>query len=61
MGKPKRETWTMAELRTDLSRYETALIEAHLNMKTVRADLKCTEQFLRWLDGDFIPATLEAD
>jgi hypothetical protein len=46
----------MPSLRTDLSRYETALIEANLNMRTVRSEMKCAEQFLRWLDGDFIPA-----
>ncbi len=46
----------MQQLREDLNRYETALIEANLNMKTVNADLKCTKQFLGWLDGDFIPS-----
>jgi len=56
VGNPKRDTWTMPSLRTDLSRYETALIEANLNMRTVRSEMKCAEQFLRWLDGDFIPA-----
>jgi len=61
VGKPKRESWTMAQLRDDLERYETALIEADLNMKTVSADLTCAKQFLRWLDGDFVPATLEED
>jgi len=61
VGKPKRESWTMAQLREDLDRYETALIETNLNMRTVGEDLRCTEQFLRWLDGDFVPATLEED
>ncbi len=55
MGKPKRDSWTIQQMREDLNRYETALIEANLNMKTVNADVNCTKQFLRWLEGDFIP------
>jgi len=46
----------MQQLQEDLDRFETALLEANLNMKTVSADMKCTQQFVRWLAGDFVPA-----
>jgi len=49
----------MQQLREDLDRYETALLEANLNMKTVRRETKCMQQFLAWLDGGFTPAAQE--
>ena len=48
-------TWTIEELRQELGRFETALLDARLAPSSVQTYVDRTERFLRWLTGDYTP------
>jgi hypothetical protein len=56
MGKPKRTSWTIDELRQDLARFEDELVEANLKPSTVETYVQRSNTFLRWLDGKYEPS-----
>jgi hypothetical protein len=55
MGRPKRTSWTIEELRQDLRRFEDELIEAKLRPSSVETYVSGSSTFLRWLDGKYEP------
>lgn len=55
MGRPKRTSWTIEELRRDLHRFEDELVEANLKPSTVDTYVQRSDVFLRWLDGKYEP------
>ena len=55
MGRPRRTTWTIAELRQDLAQFEEVLADAKLKPSTVDTYVSCSGTFLRWLDGKYEP------
>ncbi len=56
MPGPKRASWTIEELRQDLSRFEDELIEANLRPSSVETYISGSGTFLRWLDGKYEPS-----
>jgi hypothetical protein len=55
MGKPKRTSWTIEDLRQDLRRFEDELVEANLKPSSVETYVGRSNTFLRWLDGKYKP------
>jgi hypothetical protein len=49
------KTWTAAELRSELDRFEAELQDAQLSRNTVSTYVERTRIFLRWLEGDYRP------
>jgi hypothetical protein len=56
MGRVQQTSWTIAELREDLRRFEDELIEAKLKPSTVDTYVQRSNTFLRWLDGKYEPS-----
>jgi hypothetical protein len=56
MGRPKRTTWTIDDLREDLRRFEDELVDAKLKPSTVETYVQRSGIFLRWLDGKYEPS-----
>ena len=46
-------TWTIAELRIELVRFESAARRAGLKEASVRTYVDRSDRFLRWLAGDY--------
>ena len=55
MGRPKRTSWTIEDLRQDLRRFEDELVEANLKPASVETYVGRSNTFLRWLDGKYEP------
>jgi hypothetical protein len=47
--------WNIAELRSELARFERELRDAGLTDSSVRTYVGRSEIFIRWLDGDYHP------
>ena len=48
-------TWTVADLRRELERFERELRAANLSENSVRTYVDRSRTFLRWLEGDYRP------
>ena len=55
MGRPRRTSWTIEELRGDLRVFEEDLIAANLKPSTVETYVGRSATYLRWLDGKYKP------
>jgi hypothetical protein len=49
------QTWTLADLRSELERFEEELRAAGLARNTVHTYVDRAEVFVRWLGGDYHP------
>jgi len=49
-------SWTIDELRIELDRYRTELVEAGKVPNTVQTYVDRADRFVRWLAGEYDPA-----
>lgn len=49
------ESWTIAELKRELDRFEMELRAAELAENSVRTYVDRSERFIRWLAGEYTP------
>ena len=50
-----KDAWTIAELRSELLRFEAELRAAGKAARTIHTYVDRAERFLRWLVGDYDP------
>lgn len=50
-----QSSWTIAELRVELRRFEEELRAAGLRKSSIETYVKGSETFLRWLVGEYDP------
>ena len=48
-------SWTIAELRSELARFEAELRAAGLSENSVQTYVGRSQYFVRWLAGDYVP------
>lgn len=51
------DTWTMQQLRDELTNFERDLRRADLSENTIHTYVDRAERFLRYLDGDYRPGS----